>query len=1770
MAATNEERIKSMINRMRYLGSEVTKAVEKLQKTEETLSMGAIKDKLDYVRSQFILAQELNTDIEAGASAAQRSESAYFKDKEWHPIQESYELCIGLLESQLNLGYKSVEERSLPNPIMSSTQMESHTSHSHQADTTLKLPKLEIPHFDGTYDSWQNFKDLFTTSVDQNATLSNVVKMQHLKSLVKGDAANVISTMQITEANYLLAWNALKERYDNKRAQITYHFNKLAAIPVVGINSLSKLKTMRDTIQVSLGSLQLLGYETQAWGPILVHQIIQKFTVELRKEWEKTLQGTTEYPQFATLEKFLTEQINILENMDLQKDTEKPESSTTKKPKSTLNTTVTVERRKCVYCDKDHAIYSCTAFQALNVQQRQKVVKDKRLCGNCLAQKHFCKDCKSTGRCRTCNKRHHTLLHRDFPPRENRNSHREKRNDSKQSKSQEDKNSSDSEGANSSTNTHVAIPGGTEVMLATVLVKVCTPTGHTAVVRALIDSGSESSFVSESLTQTLKMKKVKINVKINGLQGEKTASPKYAVSFEISGAKTETPKYPVYAYVLQTITSYRPRTFQPQAFPELQDLVLADPAPRDARKIDLLLGSDVIGQFLESGVIHLRNSNLIAQASTLGWILSGPISDNPKRTVTNLHAALDLPDLLQRFWELEESSGKPPNSEEDEYCEQLFLSTTTRDESGRYCVHLPIKPGRSVNELGDSRHIAVAAWRSEAARLNKMENVREEYDKFMLEYLELGHMTEIPADEIGAEKYVHLPHHGVVREDSKTTKLRVVFNASSKTKGGVTLNDILCTGPKLQNETADVISNWRIHVYVYKADVSKMYRQIEVHPSFRHLQCIVWQPKGEDQEKFYQLNTVTYGLRPAPFLANRVIKAVIEDHGSEYPLAIETLDKCTYVDDTIFGADTEQEAKEKREQVEQALRRGCLELRKWSSNSKDLLPDAEGQDEFYIEPEENSTSKVLGLVWSAATDEFSFKVSDIDNEVLTKRTMLSNIAKLFDPLGWLSPFVVRAKVLMQSLWLIKLGWDDQNLPEETQTEWLELCEEMQLIKQLKIPRFIGPGPKPAKVKLVGFADASKRAYSAVAYIYVEYENGDRKSNLLRAKTKVAPLKTQSIPRLELCATVELTKLIKTVKDTWLGRIDEIVCYTDSQIVLDWFSKHASSWHTFVANRVSLVQTTLPEVKWNHVPSKRNPADLNSRGLHVCDLLESNLWWYGPDLEDIAQSSLTKEEETEKQLEVEKEACHLITNLHETTTVQQLPEYLTRHSSWMRLVRILALWYKYLSILKERIQTQTPRRAKHELWAKHHFRIQLEVNKVPWNTYVITREHVIQAQNHIYKKVQEHGFKQEMSRLNRDLPVSKGSPLYQLVPFLDEQGVMRQKGRLVHSQLPYSQKHPVILPQSRVTDMLISHFHLRTLHGGLQLTLAQIRERYVIIHCRNRVKWLIKKCVTCARIRGELMTQQMSALPAARSSQSRPFSHTGVDYIGPFQMKNGSYKCKNSHKIWIAIFVCFSTRAIHLELCNDYSTNTFLAAFKCFTARRGLPSDLYSDQATNFKGANAEMKRAFKAIMQDPDVCNTLASQQVQWHFIPPSAGHWGGLWESGVKSFKHHFRRVLGSLIPTRDELHTILCQIEACLNSRPLSQLRDDPTEEPAVTPGHSLIGASLQSVPEPSILEEDEKLLTRWQTTTRIVQNFWKRWRTDYLHTLQNRPKWAEEQENLKAGDIVLLRHPDHPPCDWGMAKVIQVMPSKDQLVRQVKIQTQKTKLVRPITALCKLPVE
>lgn len=314
---------------------------------------------------------------------------------------------------------------------------------------------------------------------------------------------------------------------------------------------------------------------------------------------------------------------------------------------------------------------------------------------------------------------------------------------------------------------------------------------------------------------------------------------------------------------------------------------------------------------------------------------------------------------------------------------------------------------------------------------------------------------------------------------------------------------------------------------------------------------------------------------------------------------------------------------------------------------------------------------------------------------------------------------------------------------------------------------------------------------------------------------------------------------------------------------------------------------------------------------------------------------------------------------------------------------------------------------------------------------------------------------------------------------------------------------------------------------------------------------------------------MAPLPAVRVTPSRPFTYSGVDYAGPFPVRTTKGRGNKSTKGYVAVFVCMVTRAVHLEVVSDYSSETFLAAFDRFVARRGLCHTIYSDNGTSFRSADTELQHMFKQASEfSTEVAASLANQGAKWLYNPPKTPHFGGLWEAAVKSFKHHLKRVLGDAKLTFEEFSTLAARIEACLNSRPLSAISNDPADITALTPGHFIIGAALKAPPEAPPLE-DHKGLRRWQTLVNMRNHFWRRWRKEVIHELQQQAKWFASNTKLQTGDLVLITDEQQPPQHWPLARVHAVHPGPDGLTRVLTLRTATSTLKRPIHRVVPLPI-
>ena len=784
---------------------------------------------------------------------------------------------------------------------------------------------------------------------------------------------------------------------------------------------------------------------------------------------------------------------------------------------------------------------------------------------------------------------------------------------------------------------------------------------------------------------------------------------------------------------------------------------------------------------------------------------------------------------------------------------------------------------------------------------------------------------------------------------------------------------------------------------------------------------------------------------------------------------------------------------------------------------------------------------MLGLRWNPVEDAFSLSVRLTPTDPPTKRSVLSQTARLFDPLGWLAPILVRAKVLIQSTWLQQLDWDAP-LPREDAAVWTNLEEELPVIEEVRLPRWLRCDARPGGVELHGFSDASERAYAAVLYLRAETD-GRINVHLVAAKTKVAPLKRVSLPRLELCGAALLAKLAEHVRLS-LGLDGSAVhLWTDSSVALGWIRGHPAKWTTYVANRVAEIQRTNQDAVWRHVPGKENPADCASRGVSPRELLHHPLWWHGPNYlrdhctawpRDVGLPPTTDLPEQRPP------RCHVVVEVRE-------PDELCRFSNLRRLLRVSAWIWRW------RTRPLCAANANADPAARFLGPDELQGALSRW-----------------VRLAQSLSFGAELRDVRSGEPLSTGSPLRKLAPMLDREGILRVGGRLKHSVLDADQRHPIILPpESHLTYLVIDAAHRRTLHGGIQATLGEIRQRHWIPRGRQLVRRHLHRCVTCVRWRAATPQPRMGDLPRTRVTPSRPFLHTGVDLAGPVWLRTTKGRGHKAYKGFLVVFVCFSSRAVHLEAVSDYTAEAFLAAFRRFVARRGLCATLHSDCGTNFVGADRQLRDLFRAASRDVGtIVGRLADEGVRWCFNPPSAPHFGGLWEAAVKAVKHHLRRTIGEARLTFEELTTFLAEVEACLNSRPLQALSDDPEDLNALTPGHFLVGGPLLAIPEPTLLDAPAGRLSRWRLLQQMRDHLWQRWTREYLQGLTPRPKWWTGRGALQQGQLCLVKGEATPPCLWPLARVTRLHPGEDGRVRVVGVRTSVGELTRPVVKIVPLP--
>lgn len=1563
---------------------------------------------------------------------------------------------------------------------------------------SIKLPTIKLPTFDGNYLKWIEFRDSFESMINGNSDIPNINKFHYLRSSLEGNASVVIKSIEFSANNYKVAWELLCDRYNNKNILINNHLKALFSFDAITKESFKALRFVVDHFAKHLRALESLDQPTDKWDALIIFMVSSKLDTNTSRKWEEYKGNLKSLPTLEEFYSFLRSRADVLETSYCNQSEKGDHKFVPREPKPKFvnqykSFMVSVNKRPiiCDFCNQGHRLYECSKFQEINVDDRINEISKLQLCKNCFRKGHSSFHCQLKGCCRVCKKKHNTLLHKQTVETEA------------------------PQPSTSAAPVTLSVTCANQVLLCTALVNIIYQNNvYTA--RALLDSGSQSSFITKNLKRRLGIIGTAINpINICGINNiASNISEKFSLKI---ASRINTYNTEVNCLIIPKITGMLPNA--PIDINELNistDIKLADPTFCSPSEIDILLGANVYWEIIQSNILRLGKNKPILQSSQLGWLVAGPITNSHSTPTSEVYCNFtqEIRDSLEKFWAFDELPPTKTYSPEELLCEQHFKENFNRLPSGRFSVSVPLKE-LPEEALGESYYIAKKCLENMEKKFSRHPNLKQKYREFLKEYSDLGHLTKIERPKFG----YFMPHHAVIKEKSETTKLRVVFNASCKTSSRKSLNDIQRIGPIVQSDLMSLLLRFRQYKYVLIADIEKMYRQIEINPHQRHLQLILWRDEKDKPIDVLQLNTVTYGTASAPFLSTRcLLQLAIECPDS---IIANVIENDFYIDDLNTGADTISDLKHIAEGVVRVLDSACLPLRKMRTNCPQLFG---GDFDEAASVDLSKESSVLGLNYSPKSDTLQFSRDLEPTSLCTKRSIISMTCKIFDPLGLLCPCVIVAKILLQKLWSAKLDWDEP-VPNDFVKRWSKLLKEFSFLSEIKVPRCV-LSDNYSIIDLHCFVDASQQAYAACVYLRSESDTNAVAVNLLCAKARVAPISPTTIPRLELCGALLGARLCEKVCQSLRCNIRSKYIWTDSTVVLGWLKTPPRELKAFVCNRVNEINELTSGYYFNHVPTDQNPADMASRGVDPKSLYSSPIWWEGPSFLKCDSSTWPKQKQTQvyNDLPEVKQPKGVQCYVHVKTTPKTVVEF-DKYSNLNKLIRVYGYILRFLNNCRNGNQKATG---------------PLEI------------EELDKAQNILIKISQSESFGDTLQHKSK---------LLSLTPFTDSFGILRVSGRLINSEFDYNKKHPIILDANHnFTKLIMKHEHLRLFHAGPQLTLASVRERFWPIGGRNLARSTIKKCIICTRLRGKTIQPIMGNLPAERSNPSYAFYSCGVDMAGPFMIASKKGRGSRTSKCYLCLFVCLSSKAVHLELVSDLSTEAFILSLRRFVSRRGKPAVIFSDNGSNFKGANNELNKLLRSSRQS--ITNFANDEGIQFKFSPAYSPHFGGIWEAGVKSAKHHLRRIAGNASLTFEELATLFAQIEAILNSRPLTPLSSDPTDPTPLTPGHFLIGRPLASLPSPLI---STKYPNRYERIEQLRQHFWERWRREFVAELQQRTKWKTRQLELRVGDLVILKEEHLPPLQWRLGRVTRLYPGPDGVSRVADVLSNRGIVRRAINKMC-----
>ncbi|XP_062704660.1 uncharacterized protein LOC134286963 [Aedes albopictus] len=1596
---------------------------------------------------------------------------------------------------QSEAGVDNMLEQPIPKNAVSGSQ-ENYSEDYGDGPTNRQLAARQVmgkdlPTFSGNPEEWpiwiSNFRR--STSTCGFSEDENLIRLQRC---LKGPALEAVRSRLLCPSSVPHVIRTLEMRYGRPETLIRSMTERVRRLPALRTNDLDGIIEFGLVVDNLVQHLKNAGQQAHLTNPSLLHDLVGKLPVDYKLKWSayKSMRLDVDLSTFAQFMSTLVElaydvadDFPCIEKVPRQTQMSKERTfvqthveSMRSELANSSNPGFRTPKKPCVVCHTEgHRVAECSRFKAMDICGRLNVVQQSGVCRSCL-NFHGRWPCKTAKECgvNDCRLKHHQLLH------------------------------SPSVSADTAVSTsHLSESVGSEGPLFRIIPVTLYGKDCKVSVYAFVDEGSKITLLEDAVADQLGLAGPTESLNLQWTGNIKRSEPNSRrISAEIS-AEGSAKQYQLCnaRTVGGLLLPSQSVCYEEMCsrYPHLRGLPI-----KSYEKVSpkLLIGLDNLKLTVPLKIREGGWVEPIAAKSRIGWSIYGCATTPPvSAVVCGLHFGgwtdqeQELNKLVRDYITLDNTGVTHHTthleSKEDQRAKMLLQTTTKRIGSAFETGLLgKVDEVRFPNSYG----MAYKRMCSLERRLNEdstlYERVRQQVRDYELK--KYAHKaTHHELSTTGADQCWYLPL-GIVINAKKPNKLRMIWDAAAKVDG-VSLNSALLKGPDYLTSLPAVIGKFRLYQFALTGDIREMFHRFFIRQQDRQFQRFLFRDHPQEEPITYVMDVAIFGAACSPSSAQYIKNLNAKDFEANYPRAAEAIVNRHYVDDYLDSFGTAEEAVKIGRQVKAIHAEGGFEIRNFLSNETAIAAQVgdespEIEKNICVEKDERIES-VLGMKWIPSSDTFTFIVSLPDNlchvlehsHVPTKR---------------------------EDIWATGIEWDDP-ITEAVLMQWKQWIGLIPKLSTLRVPRCYLNGARDnsySKLQVHTFVDASQSAYSCVVYFRVDTPEGPAVS-LVAAKSKVAPLKMLTIPRLELQAAVLGSRLLNSVIAMHALPVTKRVLWSDSNTVLAWIRSDQRRYHQYVGFRIGEILSMTDVSEWRKIPTKQNVADDATKWGTGPDIRSESQWFQGPAFLKQLEAFWPREVEHINSTEEEVIPC----NLHKE--IEPLLVDATRFSKWEKLHRTISYVHRFIENIHRSRRNEER------------------------NLGALSQEEMLIAERSLWIQAQAESFASEIQSLKKTKGRSedthevlpKSSSLYKICPFLDDTGVMRKRSRLENADwMAFHTKYPVILPRkNRITFLLVDYYHRRLQHRNRETVVNEMRQLYEIPRLRSVVFNVVNSCMACRFRRAAPNPPSMAPLPKVRvTPYVRPFTFVGVDYFGPVLVKVG----RSNVKRWIALFTCLTIRAVHLEVVHSPP----------------LCEELVHHLASTFT--------------------NTTT----RWSFNPPGAPHMGGAWERMVRSVKVSISGILDNQRRPDDEvLETVVIEAEAMINSRPLTYIPLESGEQESLTPNHFLLGSS-SGVKQKPVLPTDYQATLRngWKLAQHLSDGIWRRWIREYLPVISRRSKWFEEVKEVAEGDLVLIVD-GAVRNQWMRGIVEKVVHGKDGRVRQAWVRTANGLLRRPVVKLALLDV-